>query len=100
MVILTLGGFSSKQSNTNTLIPKRYLVLLMIVDVRGILDDAKEQRNSIFRQLGAYESRKRCVVKCLSGVRANLNSCTPSPSFVIGKTDAVDVRLGNTREVA
>lgn len=100
MVVLALRGFSPNQGSINTLITKWNLVLLMVVDVSGILDNAKEQRNSIFGQLRAYESRKLRVVKCLTRIWANLNRCTPGTSLVIGETDTVDVGFGDARELA
>ena len=72
----------------------------MVVDMSGILHDAKEQGHSIFRQLGAYKSRELCVIKCLTGIWANLNCRTPGSSLVIGKTDAVDVSFSDARELA
>lgn len=98
--MFTLGGFSSNQGSINPLIPKWHLVLLMVVNMSGILHDAKEQRHSIFWQLGPYEPRKFCVIKCLTGIWANLNSRTPGTSLVVGKMDAVDIGFSDARELA
>ena len=100
MVVFTLRGFSPNQGSINPLITKWHLVLLMVVDVSGILDDAKEQWNSIFRQLGAYESRKLRVVKRLTRIWANLNRCTAGTPLVVGETDAVNIGFGDARELA
>lgn len=99
-IVFTLRGFGSNQGNIHPFVTQRHLVLFMVVDMRGILDDAKEYRNGISWQLGPYEFRKGGIVKGLSGVGTNLNRCTAGTSLVVGKADAVDVGLVDARELA
>lgn len=74
--------------------------MLVVMDVSRILNDAKEDRNGISRQLRLSKTRKCSKVERLSRLRRDLQCGATRSTFMVGEFHAVDICLCDAGELS